>query len=350
MAAQCITAEAILKGNVRKEFAWSVISDFSRFPALMKSVDKVSVLESGGDRGVSEWFMTVDNAPFRWIEKDEFDRKNYEIRFESIDGDFESIRGSWKVEDYNNEGIKLRFCIKYTLGIPVIEDVVGAVLKEKMEKNMGHMLEAVSRELEKSRSEGRKHERYPIKAYATITINDREFRTNVANISRGGMMFSSGTAVATSEAKVSIDNVVIKAELHWNEPSRTVARAIFRDEISESNLERALRWLMTKNARFHERKSVEKDVVLESENKSVSVHLVNISRSGMLISYANYYEEIDGKFNVCGIPAILRVVNHDSVGRTISVQFSEPLGDLDFAAILTILEHTHEEREELQVA
>jgi hypothetical protein len=70
----------------------------------------------------------------------------------------------------------------------------------------------------------------------------------------------------------------------------------------------------------------------------------------MLISYANYYEEIDGKFNVCGIPAILRVVNHDSVGRTISVQFSEPLGDLDFAAILTILEHTHEEREELQVA
>ena len=350
MAVQCITVEAILKGNVRKEFAWGIISDFSRFPGLMRSVDKVTVLESGGDRGVSEWFITVDNAPFRWTQKDEFDRKNYEIRFESVGGDFESIRGSWNVEDYNNEGIKLRYCVKYILGIPVIEDVVGTVLKDKMEKNMGHMLEAVSRELEKSRNEDRKHERYPVKAYATITINDREFRSNVANISRGGMMFSPSATIASSEASVSIDNVVIKAELQWNEPTRTVARAIFKEEISGSNLERALRWLMTKNARFHERKSIDKDVVLESPEKNIPVHLINISRSGMLVRYTNFQEEIEGKFNVCGVPANMYVVNHDADAKTISVRFSEPMGDLDFAAILTILEHTHEESEELQVA
>ena len=46
----------------------------------------------------------------------------------------------------------------------------------------------------------------------------------------------------------------------------------------------------------------------------------------------------------------MHVVNHDADAKTISVRFSEPMGSLDFAAILTILEHTHEESEALQVA
>ena len=132
MAIQRITSEAVVRGNVRKESAWTIISDFTRFPGLIGSVDKVTTLERNGDAGKSEWFITVDNAPLRWIQIDRFDRKNYEIRFESIDGDFETISGFWKVEDFNNEGIKLRYCVDYSLGIPVIEEVVGEVLKEKM--------------------------------------------------------------------------------------------------------------------------------------------------------------------------------------------------------------------------
>jgi len=75
MAMQRISTEAVLRGNVRKDSAWEIISDFTGFPGLISSVDKVTILERNEDVGKSEWFITVDNAPLRWTQIDRFDRK-----------------------------------------------------------------------------------------------------------------------------------------------------------------------------------------------------------------------------------------------------------------------------------
>jgi Oligoketide cyclase/lipid transport protein len=244
MAIQRIATEAILKGNVRKEFAWQMISDFSRFPGFISSVNKVNILDRNEDVGKSEWFITVENAPLRWTEIDRFDKKNYEIRFESIDGDFETISGYWKVEDFNNEGIKLRYCLDYSLGIPVIEEVVGEVLKEKMKSNIDFMLNAIKAHLDASKAEDRKHERYPVNASATLQINNVEVKANIDNLSQGGMKFSLSDPLASNEALLTIDGVQVAADLRFHETHHTIARAIFRSTLSEVQLERALHFLM----------------------------------------------------------------------------------------------------------
>jgi Oligoketide cyclase/lipid transport protein len=246
MAIQRIATEAILKGNVRKEFAWQMISDFSRFPGFISSVNKVNILDRNEDVGKSEWFITVENAPLRWTEIDRFDKKNYEIRFESIDGDFETISGYWKVEDFNNEGIKLRYCLDYSLGIPVIEEVVGEVLKEKMKSNIDFMLNAIKAHLDAPKAEDRKHERYPVNACATLQINNVEVKANIDNFSQGGMKFSLSDPLASNEALLTIDGVQVAADLRFHETHRTIARAIFRSTLSEVQLERALHFLMVK--------------------------------------------------------------------------------------------------------
>jgi ribosome-associated toxin RatA of RatAB toxin-antitoxin module len=247
MAIQRISAEAVLRGNVRKEIAWRTLSDFSGFPGLIGSVDKVTILDRTDDVGKSEWFITVENAPLRWIQIDRFDRKNYEISFESIDGDFETIQGFWKVEDFNNEGIKLRYCVDYSLGIPVIEEVVGDVLKGKMKSTIDCMLIAIKDHLEKQKTEDRKHERYPVNACAILNINNEDFQANVDNFSPGGMKFSLSGPLAAHEALLTIDGVQVQADLQFSEPYRTSARAIFRQMLSEVQMERALHFLMTQN-------------------------------------------------------------------------------------------------------
>jgi hypothetical protein len=93
MGFERVSTEAILKGKVRKEFAWTIISDYSRYEAIMDNVDRVNILEKSATEGKSEWFVTVEEAPLRWVERDYYDADNFELRFESIDGDFENING-----------------------------------------------------------------------------------------------------------------------------------------------------------------------------------------------------------------------------------------------------------------
>ena len=257
MAMQRISTEAVLRGNVRKDSAWEIISDFTGFPGLISSVDKVTILERNEDVGKSEWFITVDNAPLRWTQIDRFDRKNYEIRFESIDGDFETISGFWKVEDFNNEGIKLHYSVDYSLGIPVIEEVVGDVLKEKMKNNIDFMISAIKNRLDNPKAEDRKHERYPVNVCAVLGINNTNIQAKVDNFSQGGMKFSVNGPLAGQEAQLTIDGVQVAADLHFNGPHRTIARAIFRQALSEVQFERALHFLMTENMRSQAYKIVQ---------------------------------------------------------------------------------------------
>jgi ribosome-associated toxin RatA of RatAB toxin-antitoxin module len=254
MAIQRISTEAVIRGNVRKESAWRMLSDFSAFPGLIGSVDKVTIIDRNEDVGKSEWFITLENAPLRWTQMDRFDIKNFEIRFESIDGDFETISGFWKVEDFNNEGIKLRYSVDYSLGIPVIEEVLGDILKEKMKGNIDLMINAIKRHLDKPKAEDRRHERFPVKVCAHMSINASEVRANVDNFSQGGMKFSVGNPLAMNEAFLSIDGVQVGAELHFSGPHRTIARAIFRQTLSDVQFERAMRFLMTENMRSQDYK------------------------------------------------------------------------------------------------
>jgi hypothetical protein len=148
------------------------------------------------------------------------------------------------VEDFNNEGIRLRYSVEYSLGIPVIEEVVGEILKEKMKNTIDCMLGAIKDQLGVSKAEDRKYERYPVNTSAILQINNMEVQANFDNFSQGGMKFSLSDPLFSNEALLTIDGVQVAADLRFNETHRTIARAIFRSTLSEVQLERALHFLM----------------------------------------------------------------------------------------------------------
>jgi len=258
MAYERVSTEAVLKGKVRKEFAWTIISDYSRYEAIMDNVDKINIIEKTPTEGKSEWFVTVEEAPLRWVERDYYDVENFELRFESIDGDFENINGKWKVEDFQNEGIKIYFTVDYNLGIPVIEEVLGHILKEKMKTNIDSMIHAIKDELTRAQVDDRKYPRIPIGRYSNIVLNGKDIRAYTVNISRKGMMFYYDGLFDAQEVQVKIDGIVIEAELLFNDLKHKNCRLIFKEAVGDTQIRELEKILTTTSTRGRERHRVEK--------------------------------------------------------------------------------------------
>ncbi|MBN2036735.1 MAG: SRPBCC family protein [Chitinispirillaceae bacterium] len=195
MAYQKVLSETTIPGSVRKESAWDIISDYSRYPAIMDNVDKVEIFERTGNEGISKWYVSVEDAPLYWKEKDHFSRTNYHILFKSIEGDFDNINGQWRITDSGESGIKISFEIEYNLGIPVIEEVLGDILREKMKSNMEKMLNAITKSLGAQSKDERIHPRYPINRQHAASMSGDEYDLFVHNLSARGMMVRCSQAI-----------------------------------------------------------------------------------------------------------------------------------------------------------
>ena len=334
MAYERISTQTVLRGPVRKESAWRIISDFGEYPALTRTIEKVIVHERTERAGRSEWFVFLEDAPMRWLQKDYFDAANYSMQFESIDGDFEKISGAWKVEDYNGEGIALDYSLDYSLGIPVIEDVVGAVFKEKMKNNIDSMVQSIAAAISGSSAvEERKSPRVPLNVFNTILVNGKETRLRIVNFSTGGMMFYYGPGSLPPEPVFTIDNMVLKADVASDNPAGKM-RAIFRREIRGEDVDRIAKVLTTQNIRVHERKALNKTGVLTSGKKSVTVTLVDISRGGMLVRHSGPLETGDAEVTIDGITVSFQKKMHDAGNKTLRLQFAQTLREEDLSDFL----------------
>lgn len=337
MAYERVSTEAVLKGKVRKEFAWTIISDYSRYEAIMENVDKVNVIEKTPTNGKSEWFVTVEEAPLRWVERDYYDVANYELRFESIDGDFENINGTWKVEDFQNEGIKIYFTIDYNLGIPVIEEVLGHILKEKMKTNIDSMIHAIKEELTRSQVDDRKYPRHNIGKYSNIKLNGKDIRAYVVNVSQKGMMFYYDGLFDAAQVAVKIGEIAFDAEPLFNDLKHKNCRLIFKEALSEPNMGKMVQTLTTTSDRAHERQLVEKHTSLIFGERVLPVFLINISPRGMLFKYDGTFEWHDDPFEIGGISLSAREIHHDTGSGTVRIQFNRTIDEADYASILETL-------------
>lgn len=320
MAYERVSSEAVLAGKIRKDFAWKVISDFSRYPGFMENVDKVETRESGPTEGMSEWFVTIEEAPLRWLEKDHFDRERHEIRFESVDGDFDQISGLWRLRDHEGRGIKVLFDVEYNLGIPVIEDVLGNVLREKMKGNMDSMLGAIGKELVGCQIEERRSARVPIGTHATLLLNDTPVRAYVVNVSGRGMMFYCDTQFSAPEIVVGVGKVKARAGKVFNEGNGRSIRIIFRDELSENDVSRMVKTLHGSAVRTRDRVVMEKDVELRAGTHSQVIHLIDISPRGMLVR-SDAVLNLENGFQLAGASIGVGKICHDEAARTARVVF-----------------------------
>lgn len=335
-----VSSEAILKGKIRKEFAWTIISDYSRYEKIMENVDRVNILEKTATEGKSEWFVTVEEAPLKWVERDFYDVDNYELRFESIDGDFENINGKWKVEDYQNEGIKIYFTVEYNLGIPVIEEVLGHILKEKMKTNIDSMIHAIKEELTRTQADDRKYTRFNIGRYNTVNMNGKDIRAYIVNISQKGMMFYYDGLFDAQEIMIKINDVSIDAELLFNDLKHKNCRLIFKTAVDEAAMTNLVGQLTSTATRVHERQLVERHCSIIFSENVFPVFIINVSPKGMLFKFDDTFEWKDEKFEIAGVALSACELHHDIVSKTVRVQFTTTLNEIEFADFLKKLKES----------
>lgn len=190
MALQHVVSSVVVDGRVRKEKAWSILTRFETLHEVMSSVvDKVSVQERTEREGKSEWFVTIDGAPMTWIEKDTFNHSDFDFSFKSLYGDFETLFGSWKIADHMGSGIKVGLNVSFNMGIPIIDDMLGDGLCDRMRESMESMLSDFSRELRNHQTEDRRFERFPVLGRVSVDLGGIDLDAFLVNFSAGGMMF-----------------------------------------------------------------------------------------------------------------------------------------------------------------
>jgi ribosome-associated toxin RatA of RatAB toxin-antitoxin module len=285
MAFEHVVTDAIILGKVRKDFAWQIIKDYKRYPDMMENVDGVEIHFQGDTAGKSEWFVSIEGAPLRWVEKDFFYKDTYTIRFESIDGDFDNINGKWKIEDFEGKGIRLHFSMDYNLGIPVIEEVLGPVLKEKMQTNLDMMMAAIKNELSRAQTEERHAERFTINTYSNLQMNQKTVRALILNISCGGMQFFTDSRFDELYTDLQLKPLNIKADVSYNDARHQHVRLIFKNKLNRQELQTMLTCLRSGPIRKNPRVAIDKKVKIELDGEVLNVYLVDLSRQGLCFRY-----------------------------------------------------------------
>ncbi|MFP4057390.1 MAG: type II toxin-antitoxin system RatA family toxin [Candidatus Brocadiia bacterium] len=124
------------------EAVYRLFLDVESFPRFMPNVERIEVVERGEGWAVSRWLTDLDGAPLTWCERDTYDPENLVVAFQLTEGDIAKFEGHWAFLPH--EAGTLALCVlDYELGVPLIEEVVGPTLREKVERNIATMLAAV---------------------------------------------------------------------------------------------------------------------------------------------------------------------------------------------------------------
>ncbi|MBM4354263.1 MAG: hypothetical protein FJ109_10790 [Deltaproteobacteria bacterium] len=138
-----------IAGAVERSLVFEKIRRLEDYPRFMPDVKRVRVLEQSDTAGASEWDVEIEGCPLHWVERDCFDGDAMVFSFDSVEGDFDRFSGRWEVLE-TASGLRVEFEVEYLVGIPVIEDIIGPILKVKMERNTMKMLEHLKAEVEAS--------------------------------------------------------------------------------------------------------------------------------------------------------------------------------------------------------
>ncbi|MFC1584032.1 type II toxin-antitoxin system RatA family toxin [Fibrobacterota bacterium] len=237
-----IQAETVIFSTISNERVWDAVTDLEAFPSFMENVDEVKIIERDGLEGVSEWLVNIEGAPFSWVEKDLFNKESLSLDFESMDGDFDKLDGSWRIETREGESKKIHCEVNYLLGIPVIEEVLGDVLKEKMTRHLQSMLDALRKKLCGDEIEKRRYRRFRIGRSKKILCQNRAVEAFVVDLSRKGALLNYHDDFSMEGDSITLGDVTVKVEKMHKDEQKGSSRVIFKDAIAAEQLNEIIQW------------------------------------------------------------------------------------------------------------
>lgn len=134
-----------------------LIAAIQDFPKFMPNVKQCEVLEKHRRGAVTAWKVEVDKMTLTWKQRDDFDIPNFTVRFELLGGDLKVFSGAWTLREYEEGGTEITVEAAAEIGIPMLDDVIGTVIAEKLKKNFDLMLQAIDEKITLQRYKNIRH-------------------------------------------------------------------------------------------------------------------------------------------------------------------------------------------------
>ncbi|RJP28851.1 MAG: hypothetical protein C4533_03405 [Candidatus Omnitrophota bacterium] len=145
-----VTIEASCVIKKPKEKVFEILRDMESYPSFMRDVKNLKVIKSLSDtKFITSWETEIEGAPVNWKEEDNIDEPAGIIKFNMVEGYYQSYQGIWHVKEWH-DGSKLTLKADFDWGIPILEEYVGSVLKKKAERGLTGMVLAIKNKAENS--------------------------------------------------------------------------------------------------------------------------------------------------------------------------------------------------------
>lgn len=123
------------------------------FKDFMSNVEEIKILHRAEDRQISSWKVNVDGIDLAWVEEDCFVLDRGYMSFKMLEGDFDCFEGFWNLKPLLpnamvGEQTDVELVVKYDLGLPSFDEIIGDVLRGKIIENSQSLLRALKRRAE----------------------------------------------------------------------------------------------------------------------------------------------------------------------------------------------------------
>jgi len=123
---------------------YEIAKDNGSFPEFMKDVSSLTVVESSGNRVVSDWVGVIPQfmLKVRWRQEDLWDDAAHVCAFRQVQGDYDRMEGTWT---FAQEGESVRFAqhLDYEYNVPTLGPLVKKVIQVVVTKNLESVQNAI---------------------------------------------------------------------------------------------------------------------------------------------------------------------------------------------------------------
>lgn len=204
MPIQTIRFKAILD-NIRRSVIWNQLKNYNLFSTFIPGIDKITLTSKTDSEVTAEWFITIDGAPFTWLEVINFNDHDFTTHFEAVCGDFDKWFGEWKVITTRQGCFAIEYQLNYHLGIPVIEDIVGSIFHSKIQAFVEAMVNAHCKNLQLNTLETRSYKRIKLNKNVEFFADNRVIEAEIIDFSSGGLKIKLQKGMLPSDECKSVD-------------------------------------------------------------------------------------------------------------------------------------------------
>ncbi len=142
-----VTVSEIVPASVAA--VYRILADMTQFPAFMKNVESVAVVETGANYTHSTWRTKLQGATFQWTERDEFFPDEGRITYHQIQGDLKKFEGYWQLRA-TDKGTEVTLETSFEFGMPMLANLLNPVAKLAIRENAKAMVRAIGAKAQES--------------------------------------------------------------------------------------------------------------------------------------------------------------------------------------------------------